>query len=66
MFELQKTDLIFRKNYKLNFTDEIFEIAIVAILIANLPAYSLFDAEKKEINGNFYKKEHSLIGNKAD
>ena len=53
MFELQKTDLLVRKNYKQIFTDEFFEIAIVAILIVNPPAYSLIDAEKEEINGKF-------------
>ena len=43
---------------------QIFEI--VAIPTVNSSTYSLRDAEKEEINGKFYEKELSLIGNKSD
>ena len=61
---IAKTDLPFRKGYKLIFADEFFEI--VAIPTVNPPTYSLIDAEKDEISGKFYEKELSLIENKAD
>ena len=61
---IAKVDLSFRKGYKQIFTDEVFEI--VAISTVNPPTYSLTDAEKEEISGQFYEKELSLIGNKAD
>ena len=61
---IANTDLPFRKGYKLIFTDKVFEI--VAIPTVNPPTYNLIDAEKEEINGKFYEKELSLIGNKAD
>ena len=61
---IAKTDLPFRKSYKQIFTDEVFEI--VTIPTVNPPTYSHIDAEKEEINGKFYEKELSLIGNKAD
>ena len=61
---IAKVDLSFRKGYKQIFTDEVFEI--VAISTVNPPTYSLADAEKEEISGQFYEKELSLIGNKAD
>ena len=54
---IAKTDLPFRKGYKLIFTDEVFEI--VAIPTVNPPSYSLLDAEKEEISGNFYEEELS-------
>ena len=61
---IAKTDLRFREGCKLIFTDEIFEI--VAIAKVNPPTYNLIDAEKEEINGNFFeKKKLDLIGNKA-
>ena len=61
---IAKTDLPFTKGYKQIFTDKSFEI--VAIPTVNPPTYSLIDAEKEEISGNFYEKELSSIGNKAD
>ena len=60
---IAKTDLPFRKGYKQLFTDEIFRIVVITV---NHPIYSLIDAEKEEISGNFNEKEFSLIGNKAD
>ena len=61
---IAKTDLPFRKGYKQIFTDKLFEI--VAVPTVDPPIYSLIDAEKEEINGKFYEKELSLIGNNAD
>ena len=61
---IAKTDLPFRKSYKYIFTDEAFEK--VTIPTVNPPTYSLIDAEKEEISEKIYKKELSLIGNKAD
>ena len=61
---IEKTDLPFRKGYKLIFTDKVFEI--VALPTVNPPTYSLIDAEKEEISGQFYEKQLSLIGNTAD
>ena len=61
---IAKTNLPFRKGYKQIFTDDVFEK--VAIPTVNYPTYSLIDAKKEEINGTFYEKELSLIGNKAD
>ena len=61
---IAKTDLPFRKGYKLTFTDKVFEI--VAIPKVNPPTYSLTDAGKEEIRDKFYEKELWLIGNKAD
>ena len=46
---IAKIDLTFRKDYKLIFTDKVFEI--VAIPTVNFLTYSLIDAEKVEING---------------
>ena len=58
------TDLPFRKGYQQIFTDKSFEIVVIPTV--NPPTYILIDAEKEEISGNFYEKELSLIGNKAD
>ena len=58
--QIAKTDLTFRKGYKLIFTDEVFEIVAIPtknpftyslIPTVNFLTFSLIDAEKVEING---------------
>ena len=61
---IAKTDLPFRERYKEILTDKVFEM--VTISTVNPPTYSLIDAEKEEIDGQFYEIELSLIGNEAD
>ena len=50
-----KIDFPFRKGYKPQFTDEIFEIS--AISTKKPPTYIIKDLEKEEILGKVYEKE---------
>ena len=52
---IAKIDLPFRKGYKQNFTDEVFEIS--SIQSVNPPTYSLIDARGQTILGIFYQPE---------
>ena len=52
---ISKNDIPFRKGYKPQFTDEIFEIS--AISTKKPPTYIIKDLEKEEILGKFYEKE---------
>ena len=52
---ISKYDLTFRKDYKPQFTKEIFEI--VAISSRKPPTYTIQDEEDEVIRGNFYQKE---------
>ena len=52
---IAKVDLPFRKGYKQNFTDEVFEIS--AISTVNPPTYGLIDASGQPILGKFYQPE---------
>ena len=47
------------KGYKQSFTDEVFEIASIPTL--HPPTYSLIDADKEVIQGEFYQPEHQLV-----
>ena len=50
-----KYDLPFRKGYKLQFTQEFFEI--VTITTQKPPTYTIRDEQKEVIRGKFYEKE---------
>ena len=50
-----KADLRFRKGYKPQFTEEIFEI--VALGSRKPPTYTIKDNQNLVIRGKFYKKE---------
>ena len=52
---IPKNDIPFRKGYKPQFTDEIFEIS--AISTEKPPTYIIKDLDKEEILGKFYEKE---------
>ena len=52
---ISKNDIPFRKGYKPQFTDEIFEI--LAVSTKKPPTYIIKDLEKEEILGKFYEKE---------
>ena len=52
---ISKYDLPFRKSYKAQFTQEIFEI--VAIATKKPPTYTIKDERKEVIRGKFYEKE---------
>ena len=52
---ISKYDLPFRKNYKPQFTREVFEI--VAIATRKPPAYTIKDEQGEIIQGKFYQKE---------
>ena len=53
--KISKNDIPFRKGYKPQFSDEIFEIS--AISTKKPPTYIMKDLEKEEILGKFYEKE---------
>ena len=57
---IAKPDLPFRKGYKQNFTDEVFEIDQVTTV--NPPTYKLLDATKQAILGKFYEQELINVG----
>ena len=50
-----KYDLLFRKAYKLHFTQEIF--GIVAIATKKHPTYTIKHEQEEIIRGKFYEKE---------
>ena len=52
---ISKYDLPFRKGYKPEFTQEIFEI--VAIATKKPPTYTINDEQEEVIRGKFYEKE---------
>ena len=52
---LSKYNLLFRKRYKPQFTQEVFEIA--AIATENPPDYTIKDEQEEVIRGKFYEKE---------
>ena len=52
---ISKYDLPFRKCYKPQFTQEVFEI--VAISTRKPPTYTIKDEQDEIIRGNFYEKE---------
>ena len=52
---ISKNDIPFRKGYKPQFTDEIFEIS--AVSTKKPPTYIIKDIEKEEILGKFYEIE---------
>jgi len=52
---IAKEDIAFKKGYKQNFTDELFEI--VGIPTLNPPTYQLIDEDGEEILGKFYESE---------
>ena len=53
---ISKIDLPFRKGYKPQFTEEIFEI-VVAIASRKTPTYTIKDNQNLVIRGKFYEKE---------
>ena len=52
---ISKNNIPFRKGYKPQFTDEIFEIS--AVSTKKPPTYIIKDLDKEEILGKFYEKE---------
>ena len=52
---ISKYDLLFRKGYKPQFTQEIFEI--VAIATKKPPTYTIKNEQEEVIRGKFYGKE---------
>ncbi len=52
---IAKEDLPFKKGYKQNYTDELFEIT--AIPTRNPPTYTIIDQDKEPILGKFYEPE---------
>ena len=52
---ISKYDLPFRKGYKPQFTQKIFEI--VAIATKKPPTYTIKDEQEEVIRGKFYEKE---------
>ena len=52
---ISKQDLPFRKEYKLQFTNEIFKI--VALATRKSPKYNIQDEQGEVIKGKFYEKE---------
>ena len=58
--EYQKEKNIpFKKGYKQNFTDEIFEIVKIATL--NPPTCNLRDSNREKLLGKFYQAELILV-----
>lgn len=52
---IAKPNIPFRKGYKQNFTDEVFEIEKIATVYP--PTYNLIDANKQSVKGKFYEAE---------
>ena len=50
-----KYDLLFRKGYKPQFTQEVFEIVTIATI--KPPTYTIKDEQEEVIRGKFYEKE---------
>lgn len=57
---IAKPNLTFRKGYKQNFTDEVFEVK--AVTTVNPPTFKLLDASGQEILGKFYAPELIKVG----
>ena len=51
---VSKNDIPFRKRYKPQFTDKIFEISAISTI--KPPTYIIKDLDKEEILGKFYEK----------
>ena len=56
---ISKYDLLFRKGYKLQFTQDIFEI--VAIANRKPPTYTIKDEQEEVLRGKFYETELIII-----
>ena len=56
---ISKIDLLFRKGYKPQFTDEVFQIN--AIASRKPPTYTVMDEQDLIIRGKFYGKELMLV-----
>ena len=56
---ISKIDLPFRKGYKPQFTDEVFQI--VAIASRKPPTYTIMVEQNLIIRGKFYEKELMLV-----
>ena len=56
---ISKYDLPFRKGYKPQFTQEVFEI--VAIATKKPPTYTIKNEQEEFIGGKFYKKELNSV-----
>ena len=56
---ISKYDLPFRKGYKRQFTQKIFEI--VAIATKKPPTYTIKDEQEEVIRGKFYEKELNRV-----
>ena len=52
---ISKYDLLFRKDYKPQFTRELFEV--VAVATRKPPTYTIKDEQGEIIEGKFYQKE---------
>ena len=52
-------DLPFRKGYKPEFTQEIFENVVIDI--KKLPTYTIKDEQEEVIRGKFYEKELNRV-----
>ena len=59
---VSKENLSFKKGYKKNFTNEIFQIEKIATL--NPPTYNLLDSAKEKHLGKFYQPELILVKKK--
>ena len=59
---IAKADIPFRKGYKANFTDELFDIVKISTL--NPPTYNLRDSSGEIILGKFYEPELSKVNGK--
>ena len=62
LVRVSKENLPFKKGYKQNFTDEIFQIEKIATL--NPPTYNLLDSAKEKLLGKFYQPELILLKKK--
>ena len=60
---VSKENLPFKKGYKQNFTDGIFQIEKIATL--NPPTYNLLDSAKEKLLGKFYQPELILVKKKT-
>ena len=56
---ISKYDLLFRKSYETQFTQEIF--GIVAIATKKPPAYTIKDEQEEDIRGKLYEKELNRV-----
>ena len=54
-----KEDLPFKKGYKQNYSDEVFQIDKIATL--GPPTYNLQDSQGEKLLGKFYQQEIILV-----